>query len=81
MLRQRLAQAGDVAVAEDAEASGEESLPRAVAFHLLDGEEAHEGLGDGEGQGFGHAGLSVFMRGSKRWSLDRSRSPRGRSPR
>ena len=47
-LQQRLADAGDVAVAEDAEAAGEELLPLAVALAPLVGEEAHHGLGHGE---------------------------------
>ena len=61
VLGQRLAQAGDVAVAEDAQAPGEEALAPAVALDVLGGEEADEGLGDGEGLGFGHAGLQAVV--------------------
>ena len=43
---QRLSETGDVAVAEDAKATREEALLNAVAFYVLDGEEAHERLGD-----------------------------------
>ena len=45
VLVQRLADAGHVAVAEDAEAAGEEAVTDAVALHLLDGQEADQGLG------------------------------------
>ena len=48
MLPQRLAEAGDVAVPEDAQAAGEEARARAVALDLLRGQEADEGLGDGD---------------------------------
>ena len=51
MLEQRLADARDVAVAEDAEAAGEELLPLAVALGVLVGQEAHDGLGDGQPDG------------------------------
>ena len=37
---------GDVAVTEDSERAGEEPRPLAVAFDLLDGEEAHQRLRD-----------------------------------
>ena len=45
-LRERLPQAGQVAVPEDAEAAGEERGDLAVTLHLLDREEADEGLRD-----------------------------------
>ena len=48
VLLQRLADAGDVAVAEDAEAAGEEALAAAVALDLLRRQESDERLGDGE---------------------------------
>ncbi len=54
VLLQRLPDAGDVAVAEDAEAAGEEAVALAVALDALGGEEADEGLGDGQP----HAGTS-----------------------
>ena len=44
MLEQRLADAGDVAVPEDAEAAAEEPVPDAVALDVLGGEEADERL-------------------------------------
>ena len=50
-LQQRLADAGHVAVAEDAEAAGEELAALAVAFDVLVGQEANGGLGDGEPHG------------------------------
>ena len=46
MLLQRLPEPGDVAVAEDPEAAGEERRALAVALHLLRREEPHERLGD-----------------------------------
>jgi hypothetical protein len=39
-LKQRLAEASDVAMAEDAEASGEEHVLHAITFGALRGEEA-----------------------------------------
>ena len=48
MLLQRLSEAGEVAVAQDPEAPGEELRALAVALHLLRPEEPHERLGDGE---------------------------------
>ena len=48
MLVQRLPEPGHVAVAEDAEAAGEEALAHAVALDVLRAEEADEGLGDGQ---------------------------------
>ena len=47
-LEQRLADAGDVAVAEDAEAAGEQRLLDAVALAALPGEEPHHCLPDRE---------------------------------
>ena len=47
-LQQRLADAGDVAVPEDAEAAGDRALLDAVALGPLVGQERHDGLGDGE---------------------------------
>jgi hypothetical protein len=44
VLVQRLADAGDVPVPEDAEAAGEEALPVAVAFGVLRCEKANERL-------------------------------------
>jgi 3D-(3,5/4)-trihydroxycyclohexane-1,2-dione acylhydrolase (decyclizing) len=55
VLAQRLAEAGDVAVAEDAEAAGEEAVALPVALDLLRGQEADEGLSDGDP---GHAATS-----------------------
>ena len=43
-LQQRLADTGDVAVTEDAEAASKEPAGDAVALAVLDGEEADEGL-------------------------------------
>jgi hypothetical protein len=48
VLLQRLAEAGDVPVTEDAEAAGEEAPPLPVALDLLRGEKAHERLADRE---------------------------------
>ena len=50
-LQQRLADAGHVAVAEDAEAAGEELAALAVAFDVLVGQEPDRGLRDGESHG------------------------------
>jgi hypothetical protein len=44
-LVQRLADAGDVAVAEDAKHAGKEALPMSVALAVLDAQESHERLG------------------------------------
>ena len=51
MLEQRLADSGDVAVAEDAKATAEEAVADAVALHVLRGEEAHERLRRGQPDG------------------------------
>ena len=48
VLLERLPQAGQVAVPEDAEAAGEEAPALAVALDLLRGEEAHQRLRDGK---------------------------------
>src|SRR5207248_6060671 len=45
VLRERLADPGDVPVAEDAPAACEEALLHAVAFDVLLTEEPHQGLG------------------------------------
>ena len=52
-LEQRLTDAGDVAVAEDAEAAGDQPLLDPVALGVLVRQEADERLADGEP----HAGL------------------------
>src|SRR4029079_10747476 len=56
VLAQRLAEAGDVAVAEDAEAAGEEARALPVALDLLRGQEADQRLGDGDP---GHVATSI----------------------
>ncbi len=53
-LEQRLPDARDVAVPEDAEAAGEEFPLDAVALGVLRAEETHERLGDGEADSVGH---------------------------
>ena len=65
-LEQRLPDAGHVAVAEDAEAAGEQLLLDAVALGVLGPEEADEGLGDGETDGLAHDWPA--RRGSTCWS-------------
>ena len=47
-LQKCLAHTGHVAVAEDAEAAGEEPAAFAVALDVLIGQEPNGGLGDGE---------------------------------
>ena len=47
MLLESLSEPGDVAVAEDAEAPGEEGGAHPVALHVLGGQEAHQCLGHG----------------------------------
>ncbi len=44
ILVQCLTQTGDVAMAEDAQAPGEEALPPAVSLDLLHGQEPHQRL-------------------------------------
>src|SRR6185503_19710116 len=68
MLLQRLAEPGDVAVAEDPEAAREEALAGAVALDLLHGQEAHERLGDGQS----HAVLPGAAVSGSRGSRSRS---------
>ncbi len=64
-LEQRLADAGDVAVAEDPEAAGDQAPALAVALGVLVGQEADERLGHGEpGGGRGHACLRADVIGS-----------------
>ena len=83
VLQERLADAGDVAVTEDAEAAGEELLPLAVALAPLVGEETHHGLRHGEPDGRGRlGGVGVARhrapprgsRGSTCWSVQVSRT-------
>ena len=62
-LQQRLADAGDVAVAEDPEAAGDQPLLDAVALRVLGGQEPHQRLGDGEPDG--HACLPAEVRGRR----------------
>ncbi len=52
-LEQRLADPGDVAVAEDPEHAGDEAAFHAVPLGVLVGEEPHEGLGHGESHRLG----------------------------
>ena len=52
ILLQRLANAGDAAVAENAEAAGKERLPPAVALDMLVQEELNDGLRHGQSFGF-----------------------------
>ncbi len=47
-LQQRLADAGHVAVPEDAEAAGEELTPHAVSLGILLAQELHDRLADGQ---------------------------------
>ena len=69
-LEQGLAQAGHVAVAEDAPAALDEPLPHPVPLGVLGGQEADQGLGHGEAHG--HTSFSVAevrgSRGSIAWS-------------
>ena len=75
-LQQGLAEACDVAVAEDAEAAGEQLLLDAVGLGVLGAEEPDHRLGDGEGDGrcgrAGHGAQPLFgaavSRGSTSWS-------------
>ena len=68
MLLERLPQAGDVAVAEDPEAAGEEAVADAVALDLLRGEVAHQRLGDGQSHAVLRAAAVSGSRGSRGWS-------------
>ena len=70
VLAQGLADAGDVAVAEDAEAAGEQALLPAVALAVLVGQELDQGLGHGQPSGAGHQlppGPVMGRRGSMSW--------------
>ncbi len=58
VLQQRLAEAGDVAVAEDAPGGADEPPPDAVALGVLGGEETDQRLCDG--QAGGHRYPSVW---------------------
>ncbi len=60
VLDEGLADPGHVAVAEDAPGAGDQAAPHAVAFGVLGGQEAHQGLGGGQSAGGGgaHADLS-----------------------
>ncbi|CAM5681362.1 hypothetical protein SVIOM74S_07859 [Streptomyces violarus] len=51
VFQERLADAGDVAVAEDAPGGADEPLPDAVAFGVLGGEETDQRLRDGQAGG------------------------------
>jgi hypothetical protein len=51
VLRERLSDPGEVAVAKDAEAAFEQSMLHAVALRVLRGHEAHQGLGGSETHG------------------------------
>ena len=73
-LQQRLADAGDVAVAEDAEAPGDQPLLAAVALGVLGGQEPDERLRDGEPDG--HACLLGWVSGSRGSSSWCSQVPR-----
>ena len=70
MLAQGLADAGDVAVAEDPEAAGEQALGAAVALAVLVGQELDQGLGHGQPAGAAHwwpPGPVSGRRGSTAW--------------
>ncbi len=68
VLEQGLADAGDVAVAEDPEAAGDQPLPGAVALAVLGGQEAHQRLGHREPDGHVRAFAVVSgSRGSISW--------------
>jgi hypothetical protein len=69
-LQQRLAHAGDVAVAEDAETAGEQRVGHAVPLAALGREEPDDGLPDGEP----HASLLNGSRGSIAWSAQVERT-------
>ena len=74
-LQQRLADAGDVAVTEDAPAAGEERGLDTVSLDVLHLEEAHDRLRDG--QPGGHRSSSRAQngsRGSTSWSAQVSRT-------
>ncbi len=57
VLDEGLAESGHVAVAEDAPGAGDQPAPHAVAFGVLGGQEADQGLGGGQPVGgFAHGG-------------------------
>ena len=62
ILEQRLADARDVAVAEDAEDAGEEPVLAAVALDVLVFQEGDDGLGGGQSNGGGHGGVCLDWR-------------------
>jgi hypothetical protein len=66
-LEQGLADARHVAVAEDAPATLDQPLPHAVAFGVLAGQEADQGLGHGEADG--HPMFSVTVVRGRRGSI------------
>ena len=74
LLEQRLADPGDVAVAEDAEAPDHEAVALAVALAPLVREEAHDRLRDGEPDGVGHRVPPTGSRGSTSSSAQVSRT-------
>ena len=61
-LQQRLPEPGHVAVAEDAEAAGEQLLLHPVGLGVLDAEELHHRLGDGQVHGLTHDQESSLRR-------------------
>ena len=69
-LQQCLADAGDVAVPEDAEAAGEQRVGDPVPLAALGGEEPDDSLPDGEP----HASLPNGSRGSTAWSAQVERT-------
>ena len=74
--QQRLADPGDVAVPEDAEAALDQPVPYAVALGPLRGEETDDRLADGEphgtsplpGRAAREPGYAIGSRGSTGWS-------------
>ena len=60
VLQQGLADAGDIAVAEDADGAAEERLGVAVPLDPLGGEEANDGLADGQAGGVVVLGTMSF---------------------
>src|SRR3954451_21841667 len=76
VLQERLADAGHVAVAEDADRASEEGLSFAVALDALGGEEPHNGLADCDplaGVGTGH--YVSFLGDEEKWLVG-ERQPR-----
>jgi hypothetical protein len=64
-LQERLADTGDVAMAEDPPGPGDQPVPYAVAFGVLHGQETHQSLGDGQAEG---GAAHRFLTGSIRVS-------------